>query len=68
MTHTLSKDRSTAVSTDTFYEPMETCPLSTKVILLGAGGVAVISSATRGDPFWKGWAPLPKTRKPGETK
>ena len=63
MTHTLSSDRTTAVAIDAFYEPMISCPANTKVVLLGEGGVAIIGSYTRGDSFWKGWAPLPKQRK-----
>lgn len=64
MTHTLTGDEEpVAVATDVFYEPMSTCPIATKVLLLGQGGVATISNYVRGDGFWHGWAPLPRKRK-----
>lgn len=49
-----------------FWQPIDTCPRSAKVQLLGAGGVAVYSSYDGKDPFWRAWAPLPK--RPAETK
>ncbi len=63
MTHTLTTDRAAAVATDFYYEPMSSCPLSTKVILLGAGGVAIIGTYINRDAFWQGWASLPEKRK-----
>jgi hypothetical protein len=51
-----------AVATDYFWEEdMTTCPRAVKVQLLGAGGVATYSSYF-GDPFWIGWAPLPRRK------
>ena len=60
--YTLNRDGSVAVATDTYWEPMSTCPRGCKVLLLGAGGVAVCSVYT-GDKFWEAWHPMPKRRK-----
>lgn len=46
-----------------FWQPMSTCPLSKKVQLLGAGGVAVYGSWDGKTTWWQGWAPLPKVPK-----
>lgn len=62
MTLKLTSNPEAAVDQDYFWQPMSTCPLSTKVQLLGAGGVAVYSQYARGDAFWQGWAPLPRKR------
>jgi len=45
---------------------MHNCPRSVKVQLLGAGGVAIYGTHDGKDPFWQGWAPLP--RRPNITK
>lgn len=51
---------SVAVSDSYAYnKDMTTCPRSVKLILLGAGGVATLGTYD-GDPFWVGWAALPK--------
>jgi hypothetical protein len=58
----LNTDRSAAVSTEAFYdEDMSGCPRGVKVILLTAGGVAVLGHYT-GDPFYVGWYALPRKR------
>lgn len=63
-THKLNADQTVAVATDVFWnEDMTTCPHGTKCQLLGNGGVAVYGTY-HGDPFWVGWCPLPKRRKP----
>jgi hypothetical protein len=62
MTTTLNRDRTVAVDPDYYWQPMCTCPQGVKVQLLGAGGVATYGHYVRGDSFWHGWAPLPKTR------
>ena len=49
---------------DYFWRPMATCPLGVKVQLLGQGGVAIYGSHNGKDPFWTGWAPLPKKPPP----
>lgn len=62
--HKLNADRTVAVATDVFWnEDMATAPRGTKCQLLGAGGVATYG-VYNGDPFWIGWCPLPKRRKP----
>lgn len=53
----------TVVVSDEVYwnEDMSTCPRGVKAQLLGAGGVAYYH-VYNGDPFWVGWAPIPKRR------
>lgn len=61
--HRLNADRTVAVATDVFWnEDMATCPRGAKVQLLGAGGVASYGVYNGRDPFWVGWAPVPKRR------
>lgn len=51
---------SVAVSDSYAYnKSMTTCPRGVKLILLGQGGVATLGTYD-GDPFWVGWAALPK--------
>ena len=59
MTH-LNSDQTVAVDPDYFWRPMKTCPRAVKVQLLGLGGVATYGTHDGKDPFWQGWAPLPK--------
>lgn len=61
--HRLNADQTVAVATDVFWnEDMATCPRGAKVQLLGAGGVASYGVYNGRDPFWVGWAPVPKRR------
>lgn len=61
-THRLNGDQTVAVSTDVFINPdMATCPRGVKVQLEGAGGVLVYGTYN-GDPFYVGWAPVPRRR------
>ncbi|MGP1680779.1 MAG: hypothetical protein ACTS8S_00425 [Giesbergeria sp.] len=61
--HKLNADQTVAVATDVFWnEDMAACPRGCKLQLLGAGGVASYGSY-HGDPFWVGWAPVPKRRR-----
>lgn len=63
--HALNTDRTAAVATGFFYrEDMDAAPRAVKLILLGQGGVAALANYD-GDPFWVGWAPLPR-RRPSE--
>jgi hypothetical protein len=62
MTHRLTNDRAAAVSLHHEFYPMATCPIATKVILLG--GVATIAQWDGKNTFWRGWFPLPKAPKP----
>jgi hypothetical protein len=60
----LDSSGAAAVDHDYFWQPMETCPHSVKVQLLGQGGVAVYGQYHGArDTFWTHWAPLPKVRK-----
>jgi len=61
MTVTLSHDKVAAVDQGYFWRPMQSCPVSVKVQLLGRGGVAVYGSWDGKSDWWRGWAPLPKT-------
>ena len=66
--HKLNAVQTVAVATDVFWnEDMATAPRGTKCQLLGAGGVATYG-VYNGDPFWIGWCPLPKRRKPTSDK
>lgn len=61
--HRLTADGAAAVATDFFYnEDMSRAPRGAKLVLLGEGGVASIGTYA-GEPFWIGWAPLPKRRR-----
>lgn len=61
--HKLNADQTVAVATDVFWnEDMATCPRGAKVQLLEAGGVASYGVYNGRDPFWVGWAPVPKRR------
>lgn len=61
----LSGDGAAVVDTTYYWQPIETCPISAKVQLLGKGGVAVygVYTGKKDDNFWTHWAPLPKLRK-----
>lgn len=59
----LNGDKSVAVSNEVFWEEdMTKCPCGVKCQLLGRGGVAIYGQYNGVDPFWIGWAPLPKRR------
>lgn len=58
----LNTDRNVAVSTTHYFEPMSTCPVGVKLILLGPGDVGVIAQWDGKDPQWGGWFPMPKKR------
>ena len=60
----LNTDRNVAVSTAHYFEPMSTCPVGVKLILLGPGDVGVIAQWDGRDPQWGGWFPMPKKRRP----
>lgn len=58
----LNSSKSVAVADDYFFnEDMAQCPHGVKVQLLGQGGVASYGHYN-GDPFWIGWAPVPRRR------
>lgn len=57
--YTLNRDGTVAVSLDTYWEPIETCPPRVKVQLLGNTGVATYG-VYEGRVFWTHWAPLPR--------
>jgi hypothetical protein len=59
-THTLNGNKTVAVATDTYWQPMDTCPKGVKIQLLGIGDVAVYGEYDGRNRFWKGWSPLPK--------
>lgn len=59
----LTSDRTAAVSTQSTFLSMDSCPISRKVILLGAGGVATVGQYDGREPFWQGWHPLPRRAK-----
>jgi len=61
---TLNTDQTVAVDRDYFWRDMSECPKGVKVQLLGVGGVAVYGNWNGKEKFWKGWAPLPKVRRP----
>jgi hypothetical protein len=60
----ISSDRTTAVSTETYWKPMSTAPLGVKIQVLNLGNVAtftVLSEKERGQ--WLGWYPMLKISK-----
>jgi len=60
MTFKVNTDKTAVVSTEYFWQPLETCPLSAKVQLLTQGGISVYGQYSKGQPGFLGWAPLPK--------
>lgn len=63
MTSGLDRSGTVAVDHDYFWRPIETCPRSVKVQLLGKGGVAVYGQYHGSGDFWTHWAPLPKLKR-----
>lgn len=57
-------DNAAAVDHDYYWLSMATCPRNVKVQLLNPDGVAVYGKYM-GEPYWQGWAPLPKRRPVG---
>lgn len=61
--HKLNGDQSVAVSTDVFWNTdMTTCPRGVKVQLDTKGGCALYGTYDGKDPFYVGWAPVPRRR------
>lgn len=60
MTVKLTSDKAAVVDSAYYWRSLETCPLSAKVQLLTAGGVAVYGQYSPGQKGYLGWAPLPK--------
>lgn len=58
----LNSDKTVAVSGTQYWEQMDSCPRGVKVQLLGQGGVAAYAQYDGRNPFWTGWAPLPRKR------
>ena len=63
VSHTLNTEKSVAVATDYFWQPIDTCPRGVKVQLLGKGGVATYGIWNGKEPFYTHWAPLPRRRR-----
>lgn len=59
----LDSTRTAAVDHRHPWRTMRHCPRGVRVLLLGAGGVAVIGTWDGRDTFWQGWAPLPTRRR-----
>ncbi|MDQ0607998.1 hypothetical protein QFZ83_002169 [Variovorax sp. W1I1] len=51
-----------AVDTAYYWRGMEDCPIGSKVQLLTAGGLPQYGRWDGRNPFYVGWAPLPKRR------
>lgn len=49
-----------AVSDDFVWQPIETCPIGVKCLLLGGGGVVIVGNVYRGHKWFTHWAPLPR--------
>ena len=60
MTYRINTDKSAAVSTDYFYQPIETAPRGVKIIGLSATNVARIDKIGKDSGDLIAWAPLPK--------
>jgi len=62
-THTINAAGTVAVSNEVFIDPdMSTCPRGVKVQLEGKGGILLYGTYDGKDPFFVGWAPLPRRR------
>jgi hypothetical protein len=62
-THTISTSHAVAVSTDTYWMPIDKdTPRSVKLQLLSIGGVAQYSVLQADTSFFTHWCPLPKKR------
>jgi hypothetical protein len=59
MNFRINNDKSAAVSTEAFYQPMSTCPKGVKVLALSTHGVARIDIYT-GQRDIVAWFPLPR--------
>lgn len=59
----LNHTHDVAVATHCYWQPMSSCPLGVKVLLLGQGGVATIAEYRGKGTFWRGWFPMPKIKK-----
>jgi hypothetical protein len=57
--YSISGDRTTAVSKDIVWKPIERCPLGFKVLLLTSNGIAVIGHYD-GTANYVGWIPMPR--------
>lgn len=63
MNHTINTNKTVAVSTVQYWEPIDAnTPRGVKVQLLGEGGVSTYGSWDGKTRFWTHWAPLPKRR------
>lgn len=51
-----------AVDMGYYWREMESCPVGSKVQLLTAGGLPQYGRWDGKNPFYVGWAPLPKRR------
>jgi hypothetical protein len=61
MTYTINSTRTVAVSTDTYWIPIDNeTPRNVKIQLLTAGGVALYGSIGIDTDFYSHWCPLPK--------
>lgn len=58
----MTADKVAAVDQDYYWQPMEGCPINTKVQLLTKGGVAIYGMWNGKSDFYTDWAPLPKRR------
>lgn len=56
----IDSTKTAAVDREYYWRPMTSCPVGSKVQLLGASGVAAYGKWSGKDNFWRGWAPLPK--------
>ena len=60
MTYRINSDNSAAVSTDYFYQPIETAPKGVKIIGLSITNVARVDKIGSKSHDLIAWAPLPK--------
>ena len=60
--YALNTAKTVAVSSDTYWQHINSAPRGVKCQLLGSGGVATYG-LYNGDKFWENWCPLPKKAK-----
>lgn len=60
MTHTINADHTAAVSTNVYWQPIDTAPRGVKIQLINKQSGVATYGTYYGDKFWDYWCALPK--------
>ena len=60
MTHTINAAKTVAVSTEVYWQPIETAPRGVKIQLINKQSGVATYGTYYGDKFWDYWCALPK--------